>query len=158
MTARAGFRAQKTWLAVSCIKIGLLSLRVLARSGNDFGGLDQFCFLVCDCILMTKKTLAQKMEPVLRRPGMYVGLSPVKLLWYLNGMFDLEGVLSGDPNWPGESLFISLAERFELAELENGGDYYSAVEDKLLQGKPDDSMKLVCDVAREMLARIESPI
>jgi hypothetical protein len=104
---------------------------------------------------MTEKTLAQKMEPILRRPGMYVGPSPIKLLWYLNGMFDLEGVFSDRSNWRGETLFISLAERFELAELENEGDYHSAVEDKLLQGKPDESMKLICDVAREMLARIE---
>jgi hypothetical protein len=105
---------------------------------------------------MTDKTLPQKMEPVLRRPGMYVGQSPVKLCWYLSGMFDLEGIFSGRSNWRGETLFLSLADKFAIAEMENGRDYVSAVEDKLLQGDPVANSKLVCDVAREMLARIEN--
>jgi hypothetical protein len=106
---------------------------------------------------MTKKTLAEKMEPVLRRPGMYVSHPPIKLLWYLNGMFDLEGVLSGNPNWKGNTLFLSLADRLNVAELERGGDYYAAVEKKLLQGNPNESEKLVCEVARELLAKFELP-
>jgi hypothetical protein len=107
---------------------------------------------------MTEKTLAQKMEPVLRRPGMYVGQSPVNLFWYLSGMFDLEGVFSGRPNWHSEFLFLSLAEKLKIAEQDKEGSYSAAVEAKLLQAKPDESMKLICDVARELLAKIEGQI
>jgi hypothetical protein len=105
---------------------------------------------------MAGKTLAQKMQPVLRRPGMYVGQSPIKLLWYLSGMFDLEGVFSMPPGFSGDSLILSLADMFAENELENGGDYVSAVEIVLLQGDPDEKMRLICKVAGELLLKLEN--
>lgn len=105
---------------------------------------------------MRAKTLSEKMEPVLRRPGMYVGESPINLLWYLSGMFDLEGIFSGGSNWRGETLILSLADRLSQTDIEKYRGYSSAVEAKLLQCVPAEGMKLICEVARELLITIEN--
>lgn len=107
---------------------------------------------------MADKTLAQKMEPVLRRPGMYVGLAPVKLLWYLSGMIDLEYQFSGGVDRSYGSLHLFLAEKFKLAELDEGGGCFSAVEAKLSEEEPNESMAVICEATKELLFKIENKL
>jgi hypothetical protein len=102
---------------------------------------------------MADKTLSQKMEPVLRRPGMYVGLYPVKLLWYLSGMIDVECHFSHGMDRGYEPLHLFLAEKLELDLVDS---YMLAVEATLSEEDPSESMALICEAAKELLFKIEN--
>jgi hypothetical protein len=110
--------------------------------------------LISDWYAMNKNTLAQKMEPVLRRPGMYVPGSPVNLFWYLNGMFDLDLDDSDVSTRHLPHFYALMGERLGVAKGEFGAAPYEAMEVKLMQGKPDEITKLMCEVARDLLEMI----
>jgi hypothetical protein len=105
---------------------------------------------------MNNKTLAERMEPVLCRPGMYLGELPLKLLWYLSGMIDLHAIFSGNMHRNYQSLHSLIAEKLGMPEVKQAFDRHSEVETKLLETGKKESEKLICDTARELLAKIEN--
>jgi hypothetical protein len=103
-----------------------------------------------------KRSFAEVLQPVLKRPGMYVGENPVHLYWYLEGMFEVIRWTLDSPMLLATTFGLELAEKLQPDRNEET-DYEQVVMEFLLnQGDSQLKMRFLCDVAGELLMKIDA--